>query len=473
MIRARILQLCWSAAVGPDYQRVSTTVPKTIPAINSGELEQKDNIDVTWWKIFNDNQLNAMVKTAFEHNLDLQVALARVDEFRASLGVAKSDFYPSLSLSAGASRQKLSDNQGIPVPAGYDTYNNFMLGLNLNYEIDFWGKVRRSNEAARAELFQYDFNRANVQLTLISQVVTTYFSLRSLDLQLEIARDTYVSRKDSFDLMSKQFKGGLVSELSTRQAESEMYSAAVSVSVLESSISRTESALAILLGRNPKEIFESPVPRGKNVRELIVPPTLPMLLPSKLLERRPDIASAEQQLIAANARIGLAKSYYFPSISLTGGLGYQSTELNNLFQGPSQTWSFGANLLMPIFDAGRTGYLVEAATARQKQALAQYQKSIQVAFTEVRDALKDYDSGKIIIDMQKTQVEALQRNLYLANLRYKNGQSTYLDVLDAERQLFQVQLASVQAQQNRLVSVVNLYKALGGGWVYENQEAQK
>lgn len=474
LLRSIFICLVMSACtMGPDYKRGSTPVPSEIPSINSAELEQKDMIDIDWWRSFNDPQLDEMVKFAIHHNLDLELALARVDEARASLGIAKADFFPSLDLRAGGSRQKVSETTALAIPSEASTYNDFSLGLNLSYEIDLWGKIRRSNEAAKAELFQADFNRANVQLTLVSGVVTTYFLMRSLDLQLSIAKDTYKSRKDSYDLMTKRFKGGLTSELNARQSEAEMHAAMASVAQLEDSVSRAESALSILLGRNAKQIFESPMPRGKTVRDFVMPPTLPIILPSKLLERRPDIASAEQQLIAANARIGLAKAYYFPSFSLIGGLGVESQDLKDLFKGPSQTWSYGLNLTMPIFNAGKTGYMVDAATARQKQALTQYQKSIQVAFTEVRNALKAYDTGKIVIDAQKSQVDAVERNLYLANLRYKNGQSPYLDVLDAERQLFQVQLALVQSQQARLVSVVDLYKALGGGWNYNNQEERK
>ncbi|MDG0817815.1 efflux transporter outer membrane subunit [Bdellovibrio svalbardensis] len=465
-----VLSAC---AVGPDYKRPDSAVPSTIPSMQSAELEQREKIDIGWWKLFNDPQLDEMVKQAFAHNLDLELALARVDEARASLGIAKADFFPSLDLGGRGGKFKISENAGFATPTGSKTFTDYTLGLNLSYELDLWGKIRRSNEAARAQLFQADFNRANVQLTVVSQVVTTYFLLRSLDLQLTIAQETLASRKGSYELEAKRFKGGMTSELTAKQSEAEMHSAAATVAQLENSVSRAESALSILLGRDGRGIFESPVLRGKSMRDFIVPPKLPMVLPSQLLERRPDIASAEQQLIAANARIGLAKSFYFPSFSLVGGIGGESTEFNNLFKGPSQTWSYGLNLAMPIFNAGKTGFLVDAATARQKEALVQYQKAIQVAFTEVRDALKSYDSGRAVFEAQKAQVNAVERNLYLANLRYKNGQSPYLDVLDAERQLFQVQLGLVQSQQARLVSVVDLYKALGGGWSLNNQEEQK
>lgn len=467
------LLLLTSCAVGPDYKKPTTETPGQMPSLLSGALETTDVIDPYWWKMFSDPQLDALVKTSLENNLDLVVALARVDEARANLGISKSSFYPNIDLNGSAERQKVSETLGIPVDSSISKFNNYGLSVDLSYELDLWGKIRRSTEAARADLFQADYNRANVQLTLVSQVVSNYFLLRSLDLQLAIAKDTAKSRKESFELIDKRFRGGLTSELNARQAESELHSAEASAAQFENLVSRAESSLSILLGRSPREIIDSPMPRGKSLRELIVPPSLPMVLPSKLLERRPDIAAAEQELVAQNARIGVAKSNYFPSISLIGGIGTESNDMKNLFKGPSNTWSYGLNLSLPIFNGGRTGYLVEAATARQKAALAQYQKSIQVAFGEVRDALKAYDSGKYIVDAQRAQVTAVERNLYLANLRYKNGQSPYLDVLDAERQLFQVQLALVQSQQDRLISVVDLYKALGGGWMPNKQEAKK
>ncbi|HWU43493.1 MAG TPA: efflux transporter outer membrane subunit, partial [Bdellovibrio sp.] len=313
-----------ACAVGPDYKRTNVRTPDKMPALQTGELEQKELIDTTWWRVFGDPQIENLIKAALDHNLDLQIALSRVDEARASLGISKSDFYPSIDLSAIGARQKVSETAGaIPVPSSLSKYNQYALGLNLSYELDLWGKIRRSNEAARAELFQADFNRANVQLTLISQVVTTYFLLRSLDLQLDIARNTFRSRQDSYELIFKRFKGGLTSELNARQSEAEMHSAQASVAQFENQVSRAESSLSILLGRDPKELIESPLARGKGMRDFIVPPTLPTMIPSKLLERRPDIAAAEEQLIAANARIGVAKSYYFPSISLIGGLGVE------------------------------------------------------------------------------------------------------------------------------------------------------
>jgi multidrug efflux system outer membrane protein len=368
-------------------------------------------------------------------------------------------------LKAIGAREKVTETGSTPIPIGTSsTGNDFSLGLSLSYEIDLWGKIRRSNEAARAELLSADYNRANVQLTVVSQVVSGYFNLRALDLQLSIAKATYDSRKDSYELIAKRFKGGVSSELDAKQSESEMHAARASVAQIEDQVSQAESALGILLGRNPKDLIETPIARGQSLDEIAMPPDLPTTLPSTMLERRPDIAAAEESLVAANARIGVAKAYYFPTISLGGGLGYESSDLKNLFKGASQTWSYGLGLSLPIFNGGKTGFLVEAATAQQKQALIQYQQVIQNAFTEVRNALKTFESYAEVVDAQNKQVAAIERNLYLANLRYKNGQSPYLEVLDAERQLFQVQLDLVKSQQSRLVSVVDLYKALGGGW---------
>ncbi|WP_413585107.1 efflux transporter outer membrane subunit [Bdellovibrio sp. HCB274] len=459
-----------SCAFGPDYKRPETRMPANFSSTETAA----EKINIKWWQQFGDPTLEQLIKTALEHNLDLEVALARVDEARARLGIAKSEFFPTLDLRGLAGTEKISETgPTLLIPDTDSDTDFFSLGVVLSYEIDFWGKIRRSNEAARAQLLREDFNRSNVQLTLISQVVSAYFALRSLDLQHNIAKNTVESRKGSYDLINKRFKGGVGNELNARQAEAEMHSAQTSVSKLEDQVSKAESFLSVLIGRDPRAIIESPIARGLRLDEIASPPTLPTLLPSSLLERRPDIAAAEQNLISANAYIGAAKAYYFPTISLTGGFGFESSDLKNLFKGESQVYSYGAGISMPIFNGGRTGYMVEAATARQKAALAQYRQAIQNAFMEVRNSLKTYKSYGDVVDSQKLQVTAVERNLYLANLRYKNGQSPYLEVLDAERQLFDVQLDLVRSQQSRLVAVVDLYKALGGGWERPQENSTK
>lgn len=460
--------LC-ACAVGPDYKRPTSDLPSALFARSKDQ-----NIEITWWKQFGDETLDKLVHAAIKNNLDLEIALARVDEARARLGISKSQFWPNLDLNATAFREKVTETGITPLPSGTDsTGNSFSLGLSLSYEIDLWGKIRRLNESAKAQLLNADYSRANVQLTVISQVVNGYFALRSLDLQYAIAQDTLKSRTESYELMYKRFKGGIGSELDARQSESEMHSAEATVSKLAEQIGRAESFLAVLIGQSPKEIIESPLARGRKLDDIVVPPQLPSALPSSLLERRPDVSAAEQNLVSANAQIGVAKAYYFPSISLGGLFGYESAELKNLFNNGSQTWGYGASISMPIFNGGRTGYLVEAATAQQKAAELQYRQVIQNAFVEVRNALKTYESYGIVVEAQKRQVTAVERNLYLAQLRYKNGQSPYLEVLDAERNLFQVQLDLVKSQQSRLVSVVDLYKSLGGGWKTDMKTSSK
>ncbi len=460
--------LC-ACAVGPDYKRPSSDLPSALFA-NSTE----QNIEMTWWRQFGDPTLEKLVQAALKNNLDLELALARVDEARARLGISKSQFYPSIDLGATAKREKVTETGMSVIPPGSDsTGNTFLLGLSLSYEIDLWGKIRRSTESAKAQLLSADYNRVNIQLTLISQVVSGYFALRSLDLQYAIAQETLKSRTASYELMFRRFKGGIGSELDARQSESEMHSAQASVAKLADQISRAESFLSVLIGKSPKEIIESPLARGRQLDEFVVPPELPSALPSSLLERRPDISAAEQNLVSANALIGVAKAYYFPSISLGGIFGYESSDLKNLFNSGSQTWGYGASISMPIFNGGRTGYLVEAATAQQKAAEVQYRQVIQNAFVEVRNALKTYASYGDVVEAQKKQVTAIERNLYLAQLRYKNGQSPYLEVLDAERQLFSVQIDLVKSQQSRLVSVVDLYKSLGGGWKADMKTSSK
>jgi multidrug efflux system outer membrane protein len=452
-----------SCATGPDYKRPEVELP------TSKSAEAKE-IAAEWWKAFGDPQLPVLVEEALHYNQDLALALARLDEARALAGVAKSAYFPTLDLGAQFGESQLSQVGSTPLLGSARTVKTNQVGIVANYELDLWGKLRRSNEAARARLLEADYNRLNVQLQITSQVATSYIRLRALDAQLQISRKTYQSRIDSNDLINKRFKGGVASELDARQAEAEMWQTKAQVSTYEEAVVRLESSLMVLLGRSPKAIIESPLARGKNLTELMAPPSLPEHLPSQMLERRPDILAAEQALVAENARIGVAKSYYFPSISLFGGIGTDARDIDNLFKGNAGTWNYGVSLFMPIFTAGRTGYLVEATTAQQKQALTSYQKSIQIAFTEVRDATVSFQKQGDLVTSRNAEVFALERNVYLANLRYRNGQSPYLEVLDAERRLFVSELNKVSAQEGLLVSVIDMYKALGGGWASSTKE---
>lgn len=445
-----------SCVTGPDYKRPAVEMPD--------KVADGKELPTDWWKLFGDPQLQVLVQEALKYNQDLALSLARLDEARALAGIAKADYFPTLDLAARFGEAEISEvgSSTLGATSRRSTFNQ--LGLVANYEIDFWGKFRRSNEAARSRLFEADYNRVNVQLQVTSLVAATYIRLRALDSQLKISQLTYKSRQESNDLMEKRFKGGASSELDARQAEAEMWDAKSLVSAYEDQLNQMESSLAVLLGRSPKAILQAPLARGNELSSLLVPPELPVELSSRILERRPDILAAEQNLVAENARIGVAKSYYFPSISLFGGVGTDARDIDNLFKGQAGTWNYGINVYLPIFNAGRTGYLVEATTARQKQAVASYQKSIQIAFTEVRNSLKTIAKQSEIVQSRKLEVVALERNTYLAKLRYRNGQSPYLEVLDAERRLFQSQLSSVTAEQSHLTAIVDLYKALGGGW---------
>lgn len=451
-----LLSLALTAcAVGPDYSRPKFDLPASTPT-------QQASVASDWWQQFHDPVLDQLISEALQHNQDLALSAAQVDEAAALAGIARAQLLPSLAANAGYQRARTSaetTTAGSPLVSDVRTAN-----LTASWELDLWGKLRRSNEAARATLAASQYNRDAARLSLSAQVAQTYFQMRAFDAQLDIAKRTLDSREASLLLRQKRFKGGMTSELDMRQAESEAASARATIPQLSKSLQQTETALAVLLGRSPRELLEGKLQRGQAIDLLTVPPSIPADLSSSLLERRPDLAAAEAQLIAANARIGVAKAAYFPSISLTGALGSQSLSMETLFSGATRTWSFVGNATAPIFNFGQTGLNVDAASARQRQALAQYQKSVQTAFKETQDALVASSSAREVQEAQTTQLTALNRALHLATLRYDNGYSSYLDVLDAERNTFQAELNLVNAQLDRLNAAISLYKALGGGW---------
>lgn len=451
-----LLSLALSAcAVGPDYSRPKLDLP-------AGTTAPQASIASDWWQQFHDPVLDQLIAEAVQHNQDLAFSAAQVDEAAALAGIARAQLLPSLAANAGYQRARTSaetTTPGSPLIADVRTAN-----LTASWELDLWGKLRRSSEAARATLAASQYNRDAARLSLSAQVAQTYFQMRAFDAQLDIAKRTLDSREASLQLRQKRFKGGMTSELDMRQAESEAASARATIPQLNKSLRQTETALAVLLGRSPRELLEGKLQRGQAIDMLNVPPSIPADLSSSLLERRPDLAAAEAQLIAANARIGVAKAAYFPSISLTGALGSQSLSMETLFSGATRTWSFVGNATAPIFNFGQTGLNVDAASARQRQALAQYQKSVQTAFKETQDALVASSAAREVQDAQTTQLTALNRALHLATLRYDNGYSSYLDVLDAERNTFQAELNLVNAKLDRLNAAISLYKAMGGGW---------
>jgi len=455
--------------LGPDYRRQTIDTPDAWPAPTSAALVPEE-----WWRDYRDPALDALIQEALGHNADLRLAIARVDEARASLGVARADQWPGVSANGSASRTRASEDTALSVTPGTDPiYNNVRATLDASYEIDFWGKYRRATEAARAELLATQFNRDAVRLALIAEVSRGYFNLRALDAQVAITKRTVSSRVASLALQRKRFESGVASELELRQVEAETAAAQALLPALETQLARQETALSVLLGRSPRAIVGSAPERGAAIEALTVPPAVPAGLPSDLLEHRPDLQQAEQQLIAANARIGQAKAAYFPSISLTGLLGGESTKLIDLFTAPARIWQVSGSAAQTVFDAGRTGSRVKAAKAREQQALAQYQSAIQNAFRDTLDALVAQRKARETLDAEQARVAALQRALDLARLRYQNGVSSQLDVLDAERGLLAAKLNRIEAQRAQLAATADLFKALGGGWESDHRSVEQ
>ncbi len=437
--------------VGPDYVRPDVQTP---PAWRISETDARDTANTAWWKQFGDAQLNALIDEALVANKDLLIASARIDEYAGRLGVTRADLFPQVGIGYGASRQKNT----LPGTTTKGTYNSYDMLISASWEIDFWGKLRRQDEAARAQLIASEEGRRVVVLTLVTGVAGAYINLRDLDRQLEIAIETARTREASYKLFQDRYAGGLISILELSQNKSQYDEAQASIPLIEQSIAQQENALSTLLGRNP-----GPIARGKNIDDLAAP-TIPEGLPSSLLERRPDLRAAEQQLIAANALIGAARAAYYPSISLTGLFGVASGNLSNLFTSGAKIWQYAGAINMPIFTAGKIGSQVEVAEAQQQQALFSYQKAIQTAFREVNDALIAQDRTRVQLEAQRQQVDSLRQYADTARLRYDNGYTSYIEVLDAERSLFQAQLQFTQTQQKRLQALVDLYKAMGGGW---------
>jgi multidrug efflux system outer membrane protein len=440
----------------PTYQRPEVPVPAqwqvNIQTAN-------DLANTTWWNQFRDPVLDNLIQTALQENKDVQIAAARVEEYMGRYGVTRSEQFPQVGANADAARTRNSESGGVVL--GENPVNTFQVDLGVSFELDLWGKLRNATEAARAQLLATEEAKRTVILTLVSQLANSYVRLLDFDQQLAVTRATLQTRSESVRINGLRFRAGLISELDYQQAVAEYQNAAVQVPLLERQIGQQENAISLLLGRNPGTIS-----RGVSLDRLAMP-QVPGGLPSELLERRPDIRGAEQQLIAANALIGVAKAAFFPSISLTGLFGVASTDLSDLFKGPSKTWQFAGALAQPIFTGGALTGQLQIAEAVQKQALLNYQQTIQTAFAEVDDSLIAVSKLRQQLKDEEAQVKALQRNLDLATLRYQNGYSDYLTVVDADRNLYSAQLQYVQSQGDLFSAMVSLYKAMGGGWIDE------
>ena len=451
-----------SCTVGPDYGRPPVETPA---AYRFSQATAQAVADTGWWQGFDDPVLSSLVDEALRNNLDVQIAAARVDAFLGAYVTTRSALFPQVAISPAfpvqAARQRgsrISTPQVVPGSVSTE-YSTYQAGLTASWEIDLWGKVRRRTEAARADVWANEEARRGIVLSVAANAAAGYVALRDIDRRLQIAHETERSRFDSLELFRKRFAGGVISQLELAQVTSEYEAAVAAIPNYEAQIARQETALSLLLGRNPGAIA-----RGKAIDEL-TPIPIPAGLPSELLDRRPDVREAEQQLISANAQIGAAKALYFPSISLTGAFGAVSTALGDLFTGPARTWSFAAGLTAPIFNAGAIAGQVQQAEAGQRLALANYDKTVQAAFGDVEDALIVTQKSREILAAQQRQVTALADYRRLARLRYDNGYTSYIEVLDAERSLFEAQIAYTQQQDVVLTSLIGIYKAMGGGWV--------
>jgi multidrug efflux system outer membrane protein len=453
-----------ACAMGPDYER-----PKTEEAnrfrMAEGAPDAPSLANLPWWDLLKDEQLQGLMHIALAENKDLQRAVATIEEFQARALIAKTDFLPVATASGAAPS---FGRKTIFLFPGFASPFNYYLQGNLSWELDIWGRIRRSTEAARADLLSKEENRRAVVLQLVSGVAESYFNLLQFDAQLDIARRTLQSWEESVRIAQARLRQGMTSKLDADQFEAERANAAARTAELERQMVQAENQLSVLLGRKPFAI-----PRGKPLADQVMPPEVPAGLPSELLERRPDILQAELQLAAVTARIGVAKAERFPKISLTGLLGVAHPQLSQLITDPSSFATAGAGITGPLLNSQILGFQQEAVEAQAKQAVAQYEQTVLEAFREVEDALIAVKTAREQNEAQQAQVHALQSALRLAELRYKGGLANYLDVLVARRNLFEAELAMTGSRRLQLVSVVQLYKALGGGWSPEMQQAKK
>lgn len=441
--------------LGPRYRRPSVSVPDTYRGSASQAPGEGSLGDEKWWLVFQDPQLQVLIRDALAHNYDARIAANHVLQAQASLGITRADQFPTISGGVSSTNERFPQTRITPAFETSPTQVN----LALAWELDFWGKFRRATEAARANLLATEWGHKAVISSLLSDVASAYFQLLELDLEMEISKRALDSRKESLRLVEIRQKGGATSMMDVFQSEELVYTAAGAIPDLERRIEQQENFISILIGGNP-----APVTRGRTLLENVIPPTVPAGLPSSLLDRRPDIQSAEQLLIAANARIGIAKAAYFPQITLTAIAGYQSPALTDLFTGPAGLWNFGGQLTQPIFTAGKLRSSVRLSETQQQEVILIYQQTIQQSFREVSDSLIAYHKNREFREQQELLTESAQGATRLAQSRYNGGVTSYLEVLDSDTRYFDAQLGLAEAQLNERLALVQLYKALGGGW---------
>lgn len=439
----------------PEYQRPKMDMPV---AWKDGS-EHREVLDVQWWKRFADPVLNKFIAEALIYNRDILAAVARAEYARAQLGLARAELFPLVNAEAQGTPTWVDNSKvsgGATAP--------FSAGFSASWELDLWGKLRNANEAALARLLATEAAQQGVRLSIAGQTANGYFLLRSLDSQLGTAERTVRSREDAFRIYEARYEQGLINELDLVRAKTEVETAQTALYRTRVSLDAAESALAALLGRSPRLIMDGTLERGLSLESIPTPPVIPAGVPSDLLERRPDIREAEMTLQASNADVGVAKAAWFPSISLTGLFGVVSPELHSLMSHPLQTWSYGATGSVPLLDFGRVRSNVEASEAQLRETYANYEKTVQNAFRDTRDALTRQRESTNIVDSLERMVKDLRIAVDLARTRYDNGYSSYLEVLDAERSLFDSELNLASARSDRLTAIVNVCLALGGGW---------
>lgn len=451
-------------AVGPDHQRPSVTTPaghRTATTSTNVPSGTNSFADAGWWETFNDPQLNAHLTEALTNSWDIKIAAARVLQAEASARITRSQFFPTLNAGGDLVTTRASEKGPSPIPPGLNPqkeYGDAFLSMP-SYEVDLWGRIRRANEGARARLLATVEAQRTVRQTLVAQVSTAYLELLELDLELVIARRTYSARTNSLELTRSRQEGGVASMQDVHQSQILVSTAEASIADIHRRIEQQENLLSLLLGRNP-----GPVQRGPGLTSQTVRAEVPPGLPSSLLDRRPDLRAAEQQLVIANADVGQARAAFYPQLTLTGFYGYQTVAFSDLFTGAARTWQFGPAVTMPLFTGGRLRSSLKVAQARFDEALASYQQTVKGAFREVSDSLIAYQRTREFREKQEERTKAHRDATELANVRYEGGVTSYLEVLYNEQELFNAELGLAQARRNELLSVVQLYRALGGGW---------
>jgi len=450
-----------AACATPDLRRPTLELPEMTSDAPQG-------VD-RFWTQFNDTQLNALIDEALKNNLDLRAAIARIDEARANLRLARAPLYPSLDAEFGANRARSSAATTRQFQGDLAT-TTYSAGLRASYEVDVWGKYASGRAASQSSLLATRYAAETVRIALVAQVASAYFALRANDAELTLAQETLKTRDDNVKLQKQRFDAGVSSDYELKLAQAERAAVAAVIPASERAVALAESALAVLTGRSPKTVYAPSIARGADITAAVAP-EVPAGLPSDLLARRPDIRQAEAQLTAADARISEARAQYYPSLTLTARYGGESSELADLLTSPARVWSIGANLLQPIIGAQRIGAQIDAATARREQASIAYQQAVQSAFRDVHDALIAHRSARAAFTAQDERRTRVIEALKLAELRQRNGYSSYIDVLDAQRNLLDAEGARLTALRERQSAIVDLYKALGGGWDHTQVQA--